>query len=64
MAKNTYVCYARDEAGMLTRLHDATATLSKPERRETYPHAEPLMGWPEHVVYWPRETGPCVGIAD
>lgn len=58
-----YVTYTRSESGTLTREHDAREDLSAADRADRYPHAEPLLGWPERTVYWTRETGPATGVA-
>lgn len=57
-----YVVYTRTESGILERAHDRLE-LTAVERAAHYPYREPLAGWPEHAVFWSRETGSAIGVA-
>jgi hypothetical protein len=56
------VPYIRNADGYIERLSDAVFN-SSDDFLGPYVHEEPLVGWPETVVFWARETGPSIGIA-
>ena len=58
-----YIIYTRDESGILNR-HARPVNLDDMDYQASdFRFPEPLRGWPETAVYWPRATGPAVGIA-
>lgn len=57
-----YITYRRDESGIVTRTH-RPVDMAASDRQRDYRHAERLIGWPEHKVYWDRPSGPANGLA-
>jgi hypothetical protein len=56
------VPYIRNVDGSIVRIPDGIYQSSS-KLMAPYLFEEKLIGWPEYMVYWAKESGPCVGIA-
>jgi hypothetical protein len=59
---NKCVFYLRDEADNIQRL-DSLGEVSLKGLSGSYLFEEALTDFPEKIVFWSMESGPCVGVA-
>lgn len=59
---NKCVFYLRDQAGKIQPI-ESLGEVPRDGLLGLYPFEEPLMNFPETVVFWSMKSGPCVGVA-
>ena len=59
---NKCVFYLRDQAGKIQPI-ESLGEVPRDSVLGLYPFEEPLMNFPETIVFWSMKSGPCVGVA-